>query len=230
MFQEFLLHHHAEGSSVTVLEWMETRPEGCDVENFPSHVRWKKPNARWAAYLLRGRRLVWSQLTGIHGLQLQPGQQPPGAHAGRPQPGGVLQPDFHEWEWEKHDSSPKRQEQSEKHGLLRADGISEENTVSLWEDIQPKIHFPLHPVQRHAGLERGHRRGRAAADRGAEFLGRAAVWIRKGPVPAALPVLQARGAPEEPAKEARGAATAAGAESSPVAKGRGSRSSCYWRL
>lgn len=230
MLQELLLHHDAEGSGVTILEWMEARPEGRDMENFPSYVWWKKPDTRWAAYLLRGRRLVWSQFRGVHGLQLQLSQQPPGAHAGRSQPGGVLQLDFYEREREEYDSSPKRQEQSEKHGLLWPHRISEENTVSLREDIQPEVHFPFHPVQRYAGLQCGHRWGCAAADRGAELLGHAAVRIRQGPVLAALPVLQARGASDEPAKEARGAEAAAGAESSSVAKGRGGRSCRYWRL
>lgn len=72
--QEVLLHHSAEGPRVSIPQRVAACAAGSNVENVPAHVRWTDPDARGAALLLRGLRLVGVHPAAVHGLSLQPGQ------------------------------------------------------------------------------------------------------------------------------------------------------------
>lgn len=76
--QEVLLHHSAKGPRVPLPQRVEARAARGHVENVTAHVRWTDPDPRRAALLLRGLRLVGVHSAAVHGLSVQPGQQPAG--------------------------------------------------------------------------------------------------------------------------------------------------------
>ena len=172
----------------------------------------RSPHPGWAAHLLQRGRLVRCHPDGVHELPVQPGQQPAGPHAGWPQPGGLLQPVLDEREPAEPHPVEQRHEQLEEHGVLRPDGVSAQDAVPVWADVQPAIHLGFHADQQHASRQRGPERARAQTHRGAQLLGRAVVRVRKGLVPPAFPVHPPEGAPGGALEEARGEALAEGAE------------------
>lgn len=76
--QEVLLHHPAQGPSVSIPQRVAACAAGRNMENLPAHVRRTNPHARGAAVLLRGLWLVRMHPAAVHGLSLQPGQQQTG--------------------------------------------------------------------------------------------------------------------------------------------------------
>lgn len=102
---------------------MEARPARRHVEDRPPYVRWTLPHPGRAAQLLQRGRLVRCDPDGVHELPVQPGQQPPSANAGRPEPRGLLQPVIHEREPAQPHPFEQRHEQLEEHGLLWPDGV-----------------------------------------------------------------------------------------------------------
>lgn len=76
--QEVLLHHPPEGPGVSIPQRVATCAARRNVENLTAHVWRANPDARRAALLLRGLRLVGMHPAAVHGLSLQPGQQQTG--------------------------------------------------------------------------------------------------------------------------------------------------------
>lgn len=80
--QEVLLHHSSKGPRVSIPQRVAACAARRDVENLAAHVRRTHPDARGAALLLRGLRLVGLHPAAVHGLSLQPGQQQTGTERG----------------------------------------------------------------------------------------------------------------------------------------------------
>lgn len=91
-------------------------------------------------------------------------------------------------------STGKCQAQLAKHGLFWSDGISAQDAVPLRAHLPPVLHRAVHAAQRHPRCERRGGSGDPAQDSRAEPVGRGAVRVRAGPVPAAIPVRQTAGA------------------------------------
>lgn len=89
--QEVLLHHPSEGPGVSIPQRVASRAARRDVEDLPAHVWRANPDARRAALLLRGLRLVGMHPAAVHGLSLQPGQQQTGREEGTAAPAGQKQ-------------------------------------------------------------------------------------------------------------------------------------------
>lgn len=89
--QEVLLHHPSEGPGVSIPQRVASRAARRHVEDLPAHVWRANPDARGAAVLLRGLRLVGMHPAAVHGLSLQPGQQQTGREERIAAPAGQKQ-------------------------------------------------------------------------------------------------------------------------------------------
>lgn len=89
--QEVLLHHPSEGPGVSIPQRVASRAARRHVEDLPAHVWRANPDARGAALLLRGLRLVGMHPAAVHGLSLQPGQQQTGTEESLAAPAGQKQ-------------------------------------------------------------------------------------------------------------------------------------------
>ncbi|KAI4831646.1 hypothetical protein KUCAC02_001182 [Chaenocephalus aceratus] len=65
----------------------------------------------------------------------KPRQQPAGAHAGRPQPGGLLQHVVGERAGARPGAARQRQSQPAQHGFLRPDGVPAQDAVPVRADV-----------------------------------------------------------------------------------------------
>lgn len=101
------------------------------MEDSPPYVRRTLAHPGRAAHLLQRRRLVRSHPERLHELLVEPGQQPPGPHAVRSEPGGLLQPVLHEREPAQPHPSKQRHEQLKVHGFLRADRVPAQDAVPV---------------------------------------------------------------------------------------------------
>lgn len=72
-----------------------------------------------------------------------------GAHAGGPEPGGLLQ--HVHGPGEEAGAAPPGvgQEEPPRHGLLRPDRVPEEDPVPVWAHLQVALHQAFHAVQQH---------------------------------------------------------------------------------
>uniref|UniRef100_A0A1S4LUR8 Heparan-sulfate 6-O-sulfotransferase n=2 Tax=Ixodes scapularis TaxID=6945 RepID=A0A1S4LUR8_IXOSC len=147
---EVLLRDAAARARGPLPERVPARAAWRHLEGLSALVRGTGPHQRGIATLLQRHRLEGRHFPGVHRLPVEPGCESADAHAGRPVPGGLLQPDGSGGVRAGPAHADKRQGQPAPHGLLRPHGAPAALAAPLRAHLQAALPQALRTAQRDA--------------------------------------------------------------------------------